>query len=244
MKCYSCDTEIDSNWNYCPNCKRKIKKNKQTIEEYIPSEEIGKCHTCSCILNENWNFCPICGTSAEFYSEKPLLSIPTLATNTEVVAPVIALTPAENTKKEENALPKQEHSSFCPNCGTKVQEEQSFCAICGSFLKTQNMPISEEQKEVRTDNWYILWLILGFTSTFIGSLLSRYIHEAFSIIGVIVSLFSMIYVRAAYSKNKIVKICFIIYIGLAIFYIVAVLLFIYLTYLACATCFGELGGTY
>ena len=39
MKCYDCDTELLEKWNYCPNCKRKLRKNK-IVEDSLVSREI------------------------------------------------------------------------------------------------------------------------------------------------------------------------------------------------------------
>ncbi len=89
MNCYNCDTLLESNWNYCPNCKRKLKKKKINEDVFVPCEDSGKCHTCSCELNDKWNFCPICGTSVDFYSEKPKVTLPTIATNIDTKATII-----------------------------------------------------------------------------------------------------------------------------------------------------------
>jgi hypothetical protein len=79
VKCYDCETELQKGWHYCPNCKRKLRKVKSSVEEnYVSCEEEGKCHACSCDLGLNWNFCPNCGTGVEFYSAKPSLEVSTM----------------------------------------------------------------------------------------------------------------------------------------------------------------------
>ncbi len=125
MNCYNCDTLLESNWNYCPNCKRKLKKKKVKEEEFVSCEEVGKCRTCSCELNDKWNFCPICGTSVDFYSEKPKVTLPIIATNIDT-KPV---------KIDEDALKKKEEQ-----VNKIIKEEKKANSKWYNFLLFPNGP--------------------------------------------------------------------------------------------------------
>lgn len=213
MNCYNCDTLLENNWNYCPNCKRKLRKNKIVEEEFVACNEVGKCHTCSCDLNDNWNFCPICGTSAEFYSEKPSVVLPTIATDADNKPAIVPDVSNENSEIEENVLPEK----YCPKCGAKVIEEHLFCASCGNSLKEESVPVVQEEKvKTRDDNLYILWIVIAYAVTPLGFIISPYIGEWAFYVGYIVSLFSIIYAKIAYPKNKIVKVFFWLFIILSI----------------------------
>ena len=97
MKCYDCETELQKGWHYCPNCKRKLRKVKSSVEEnYVSCEEEGKCHNCSYELESNWNFCPNCGTGVEFYSTKPSVEVPTMVMEDKGIAPELMPVEEEN----------------------------------------------------------------------------------------------------------------------------------------------------
>lgn len=248
MKCYNCDTEIDSSWNFCPNCKRKIKKNKNT-GEVVNSDEVGRCHNCSFEMNDKWNFCPVCGTNADFYSEKAFMSVPTIATNTDKVAPVVIPVVTNEVVKNQNEVSATQVENntngekHCANCGTPISEGHLFCAVCGTSINDSNVSNKPIEEEGRTDKNYIAWLITAFVSPVVGIYLGR-THDLFLLIGLVLSLFSMIYVRAVYSNNKMVKTFFIIYIVLAIFFLLYVVAIVFLTYLACMACGEMIGGPY
>lgn len=247
MKCYNCDTEIDSNWNFCPNCKRKIKKNKNT-SEVVNSDEVGRCHNCSFEMNDKWNFCPVCGTNADFYSDKAFMSVPTIATNTEKVVPVVVPVASAEPVEIQNEVdtPQVENNvvggKYCSNCGTQISEGHLFCAVCGTSINGNNVS-DQPIEEGRTDKNYIAYLIAAFVTPIIGLYLSE-IHDSFLLIGSALSLFSMIYVRAVYSKNKIVKTFFIIYIILVICFLLYAFVIVFLTYLTCMACGQMIGGPY
>jgi predicted amidophosphoribosyltransferase len=46
--CSLCGGKVNTDWNYCPNCKGKIQKIK--------------CNNCLKTLNANWRYCPYCKT--------------------------------------------------------------------------------------------------------------------------------------------------------------------------------------
>jgi RNA polymerase subunit RPABC4/transcription elongation factor Spt4 len=47
--CPGCGRRIKDNWQVCPNCHTKLKKN---------------CHHCGKLMELPWNLCPFCGTPA------------------------------------------------------------------------------------------------------------------------------------------------------------------------------------
>lgn len=246
MNCYNCDTLLEENWNYCPNCKRKLRKNKIVEEEFVACDEVGKCHTCSCELNSNWNFCPVCGTSADFYSEKAFVSVPTIATNDQVttvppvVVPVVEEQPlVEETVVEETVVAQNSKVIYCPNCGTQATEEHLFCANCGTSLKNINNNVQSVQEEEKKDYFWIVWLILGFVGGPAFSEITSGTGSNIGLIGYAISLFSMIYAKFTYPKNKIVQVSFWVYIILSILGILYILLIFLLVYLSCSICAGE-----
>ena len=201
MNCYNCDTLLEKDWNYCPNCKKKIKKhNKLNEEELVATDEVGKCRKCSFELNDNWNFCPVCGTSAEFHSEKTYLAVPTLAASKSDLAEVVIME-----REIKNAFLK------CPNCKTKVMENQPFCAECGMALGVT--PVSEIEN--LSESGYLVWLLLGYLLPICG-IFSHGVHEIFLYVCDLLSVFSMVFVLSAYPKSKVVKIAFALYLLFAL----------------------------
>lgn len=248
MNCYNCDTLLEENWNYCPNCKRKLRKNKIVEEEFISCNEVGKCHTCSCELNSNWNFCPVCGTSADFYSEKAFVSVPTIATNNQVttVPPVVVPVVEEQSIVEEQPVVEEpvvvqnSNAIYCPNCGTQATEEHLFCANCGTSLNVQNGNTQPVEKEGKKDNLWILWLLIGFFGGPVFFELTKETNTGIGLIGYAVSMFSMIYAKVSYPKNKIVQVSFWVYIIWFILSTLFILVIIVGFLLACNACLGEL----
>jgi RNA polymerase subunit RPABC4/transcription elongation factor Spt4 len=233
MKCYDCDTELLENWNYCPNCKRKLRKNKIVEEEFIPCDEKGKCHNCSCVLDDKWNFCPVCGTNAEFYSDKAFVSVPVLAASDVVNTTV----PSVNEVQINETAPVKR---YCANCGTEALEEHVFCAICGHSLSENKLATEEKNEETKDQgNGYIIWILVAYLSPILCGYLTD-IHEIFALIGSVVGLFSIVYAKATYKNNKIVNIFFWLYIALGILTIAAGLLMAFFVVAACKVCIGEL----
>ena len=252
MNCYNCDTLIEENWNYCPNCKRKLRKNKIGEEEFSGCNEAGKCHTCSCELNSNWNFCPICGTSVEFYSDKAYLSVPTIATNDQVttVSPIVVPVLEEKTVLEsvqenqtvtdENTIVQIPGVIYCPNCGVQATEEHLFCAYCGTGLRGQASVSTNANDEEKSDYGYIPWLILSVLGGPSGVFLARYVNEGFLTIGYFISLFAIIYAKIKYPKSKVVTTVFIIFVTMSVIALIFFLVIIVVLMIACDNCLGEL----
>lgn len=247
MKCYNCDTLLEENWNYCPNCKRKLRKNKIIEEEFVSCNEVDKCHTCSCDLSSNWNFCPVCGTSVEFYSDKAFVSVPTIATNDQVTtAPPVVVPIVEDTKIEEqsvieeNTVTQNSNIIYCPNCGGQATEEHMFCANCGAGLKVQESTPAAVNVEERKDFGYVPWLIVSILGAPLGFLLAGYVDEKFMSIGYVISLFSIIYAKVKYPKSKLVTTVFIVFIVLSVLAVIFFLVVVVLLMLACESCLGEL----
>ncbi len=211
MNCYKCDTLLEKDWNYCPNCKRKIKKSKLNEEELISTDEAGKCHKCSFDLNDNWNFCPVCGTAVEFISDKPKVSVPIIAAAND--EPNKGLDPRET---EENELLSD--TILCPNCGVKVLENQPFCAQCGEALNSANVVKSTEGKGLKS----YFWVVLAFVAPVLGFLLSFYLLIPVYdisildvipfVLSVIFSIYSMISVMKNRVGESLMKTLYIIYV--------------------------------
>jgi len=48
--CSGCEEKVSISYDYCPNCKEKLKE---------------KCDHCKIIIIINWRYCPYCGTTKE-----------------------------------------------------------------------------------------------------------------------------------------------------------------------------------
>ena len=219
MKCYKCDTELNENWNYCPNCKRKLRKNKIIEEEFVPTEEVGKCHTCSCVLDANWNFCPVCSAPVDFYQDSTnTMAIPIIATvvtdqkivpqeQEVIVTEHVGVAPQEGINIEAKIVDKKiEHintevgkmAGYCKKCGTPLMEGHLFCAVCGTPVNEEiNVAPVIEPKEVNPKELYA-WLALTVLGVPIGLLLGGYVDTSFAFLGYALSLFSVIYAKSKY----------------------------------------------
>lgn len=228
MNCYKCDTLIENNWNYCPNCKRKIKKHATiNVANFVSTNEEGKCSKCSCVMDGNWNFCPICGTSANFESVAPVI-IPVVANSTD--KQVRENLGMENSNEQQNKV------MYCSSCGNQIKESHLFCASCGSPVNRE----SNNQKNgsyvtVENNEGYAIWLVTAFLSPVVSIFLAQ-IYEPFLYLGAGLSLFSIIYAKSKYPNVKAVKIVFWIY--MSIFIICAVVMCVFLIYViyACGSC--------
>lgn len=236
MNCYKCDTLIENNWNYCPNCKRKIKKHATiNVANFVPTNEEGKCSKCSCVMDGNWNFCPICGTSANFESVAPVI-IPVVANSTDKQV-------RENLGME-NSNEQQNNVMYCSSCGNQVKESHLFCASCGSPVNrdsnNQQMGVqsSSENTFSENDEGYAIWIVTAFLAPAVSVFLSQ-IFEPFIYLGAGLSLFAIIYAKSKFPNVKAVKIAFGIY--MTLFIIGAVLMCVFLIYMiyACGSCLGE-----
>ncbi len=204
MNCYKCDTLLEKDWNYCPNCKRKIKKSKLNDEELISTDEAGKCRKCCFELNDNWNFCPMCGNAVDFSNVKNNLIVST-----------------DENINEQNVVNDKENK--CPNCGALVDGTQPFCAECGSAVEAVLGELSENVGEGNP----ALLLILAYISPIVGLFLLP-MGWFLLVLCLIISLISILYAKNNYPDSKVVKIAYYIYVALAELIIGAVIT-IYLT---------------
>ncbi len=93
MNCYKCNTILKNEWNYCPNCRRRLKKKKINIDSYSSCDEDGKCHVCSTLLSGSWYFCPICGTKIDLVGTRNRVNVPIIAgveKDKKVIVPIEA----------------------------------------------------------------------------------------------------------------------------------------------------------
>lgn len=247
MKCYKCDTELLNEWNYCPNCKKVIRKNKIVNEEFVACNDTGKCHQCSYTLNDNWNFCPICGDSVDFY-ENSNVSMAVTAVGT--TKNVLIEEEREVQVEEKEEIPTYEAVAYCVQCGSPVGDGHLFCAVCG--FPTQQPVVSQEivnernnktKRQDKPGKGYILvallWIFFQF-GTIILSLLTgigEFLHLC--VPGVIITL---IVGNWLYPNNKIFKAIFIFYITVIIIAIIAFVVSMFLFFYSCYGCFAELGG--
>ena len=258
MKCYDCETELQKGWHYCPNCKRKLRKVKSSVEEnYVSCEEEGKCHHCSCELESNWNFCPNCGTGVEFYSTKPSLEVPTMVMEDKemVVVPVVSVD--EEIKEDKEAVEIVEEPEIteevaldvvpdikevelkCPSCGDIMTEDHAFCASCGHRLKEQVVPVKKEDNEPK-DNGFILLLLLHLIAMPLGYFISRQGFEPAFYIGAFTSLFAIVCAKCKYPKSVVVNIFFWLFIVYIILTLIAGAVMIIGLAIACSACVDEI----
>lgn len=272
MNCYKCDTELLDGWNYCPNCKRKIKKNNKVKEEkFVQCDEHGKCHKCSCELNDNWNFCPICGTSVEFYSDKPHISVPIIAASADVVTSSDNVVEMQEQVEEGSNVTMNEKENvvlynnevLCPKCGAIVSEAHLFCSVCGTPMKQDNIVttntsnamdkgtvyVTSAQKDLGVNNvnevnnddkGYIPWILVGYLGGPCGFLLSFLGFHSF-ILGVLMSLISVIYAKAKYSDVPIVKFTFWFILIVYALLLVAFFVLMYILIAACNSAMNSCG---
>ena len=45
LRCFNCGEEIEESYNYCPNCKVRLRK---------------QCEGCGKMISVNWRHCPYC----------------------------------------------------------------------------------------------------------------------------------------------------------------------------------------
>lgn len=248
MKCYDCETELQKGWHYCPNCKRKLRKGKNSDEEnYVSCQEEGRCHTCSCELGADWNFCPNCGTGVEFRSTKQSLEVPTMVMEDKDIAvvPVIDSDTEDEElnikdcldKKEETVSEEVDTSEVtesvvgevvsevkevevrCPSCGDLMSEGHAFCASCGNPLKQQEVLVKQVDNEPK-DNGFIWIIILHIIAMPLGYFISKQGFELAFYIGAFTSLFAIVCAKCKYPKSVIVNVFF----WLFIVYIILVLI--------------------
>ncbi|ABW18624.1 zinc ribbon domain-containing protein [Alkaliphilus oremlandii] len=50
IACSGCGEKVSITYDYCPNCKEKLKE---------------ECNHCKKMININWRYCPYCGTTKE-----------------------------------------------------------------------------------------------------------------------------------------------------------------------------------
>ena len=258
MKCYDCETELQKGWHYCPNCKRKLRRVKSSVEEnYVSCEEEGKCHNCSYELESNWNFCPNCGTGVEFYSTKSSVEVPTMVMEDKGIAVVPAVSvddeATENSEVgevadgsetaeelvEEVNLEVKDTEVKCPSCGDIMTEEHAFCASCGYQLKQQVVPVKQEDNEPK-DNGFILLLLLHLIAMPLGYFISKQGFELAFYIGAFTSLFAIVCAKCKYPKSVVVNIFFWIFIVYIILTLIAGAVMIIGFIIACGACVDEI----
>ena len=249
MKCYNCDTEIHSEWNYCPNCKKVLRKHKIVPEQLIPCNEAGKCHQCSVSLDGNWNFCPICGDTIDFYENSSAdVVIPIAVGNTNILG--------EEGPKVECAASEQttfDVVGYCMHCGSPMGEGHLFCAVCGAQnervinSQSQNTQIVEQPKKPDAPGkWYILLVVLWAICQFYPIIDAIFkINSPFSAICFPGSIVSILVAKWLYPNNKLVHYAFITFIVLVILMLLAWFVSFFLAFFACYSCIvglGSIGG--
>ncbi len=238
MKCYGCYTLIEKRWNYCPNCKKVLKK-KKNKEEFVSCDESGKCHTCSFVLSDNWNFCPICGTNVDFGNNKVAINLNTIAAvEKNYYVPLITAT---DNKKEEILHNNDVSKKVCPNCNTEVLEQHAFCSKCGYHLKNSEEVQHVTNNDGTQDNPAVL-LFLTVVSVPLGMCLRYLGYDEMLFLGYGVSLFSIIFAKVLYPKNKLVNVVFWVFIVLSILFLISFFAFLFLAVYACYACVEGLGG--
>lgn len=244
MKCYNCDTEIHSEWNYCPNCKKVLRKHKIVPEQLIPCSEAGMCHKCSCQLDSNWNFCPICGDSIDFYeNSKTDIVIPIAVGNSNIYS--------EEKTKVDVVVPEQntfEVVGYCPNCGSPIGEGHLFCAVCGAQNNQQQNTQVEEQpkRQDAPGKWYILLIIIWAICQFFPIIAVAFeIKSPFISICFPGAILSILLAKWLYPNNQIVHYSFITFIVLSILSLLISFVSVFFAFFACYSCvvgLGSIGG--
>lgn len=246
MKCYNCDTEILNEWNYCPNCKRVIRKNKKGIEELVPCNETGKCHQCSYTLDSKWNFCPICSDPVDFYENS----------NVNIVVPVVGNTNKLDIKNNTgNTLNLDDKSTYeivgyCTHCGSPVGEGHLFCAVCGAQMQQSVVNIQEVnnikekyKKQDRPGYGYIFFILLWAVLEF-GPILLLFIDIDYNFlsIGFIAALVTILLAKHFYPNNKLVNAVLIMYIIITALGIIAYVAGMFFLFYSCYSCIAGWGG--
>ena len=194
MKCYNCEKQLIESWNYCPNCKRRIKqKNKIKEEEFVSCDLNGKCKKCSFELEDSWNFCPICSSKNDFTCEIKI---------------------KEEQEQKDFVKKEKKKIGICNHCKADIFEHELYCSKCEAEVKMDKNSGKVETKQ--GDSIYNLYLCLCVFSFILIILFNFAELDVLNIIACISFLFFLVLFKFRYPKDVLANLMFYGFIVLSI----------------------------